>query len=132
VTDESEFARWLRERLAARRMSQRQLAQRSGVDHTTVSRLARGGRHPSHQTALRLRAVLEGPGLDPAGLAATLHRDPYLTEADIERVVDLYIAVRAQRARTVIAGAEARRGFTHDGRAIAGAAMAPGRARRRS
>jgi transcriptional regulator with XRE-family HTH domain len=35
-------------------MSQRQLAQQSGVDHSTISRLVRGDRMPSLGTATKL------------------------------------------------------------------------------
>ena len=33
------FNEWLRAQLKAKKMSQRQLAQQSGVDHSTISRL---------------------------------------------------------------------------------------------
>jgi len=38
------FNEWLRTQLKAKKMSQRQLAQQSGVDHSTISRLVRGDR----------------------------------------------------------------------------------------
>ena len=41
------FNEWLRAQLKAKKMSQRQLAQQSGVDHSTISRLIRGDRMPS-------------------------------------------------------------------------------------
>jgi len=45
------FNEWLRSQLKAKKMSQRQLAQQSGVDHSTISRLIRGDRTPSLGTA---------------------------------------------------------------------------------
>src|SRR6186713_1699759 len=48
------FNEWLRSQLKAKKMSQRQLAQQSGVDHSTISRLVRGDRTPSLGTATKL------------------------------------------------------------------------------
>ena len=48
------FNEWLRTQLKAKKMSQRQLAQQSGVDHSTISRLVRGDRTPSLGTATKL------------------------------------------------------------------------------
>ena len=48
------FNDWLRSQLKAKKMSQRQLAQQSGVDHSTISRLIRGDRMPSLGTATKL------------------------------------------------------------------------------
>jgi len=48
------FNEWLRAQLKAKKMSQRQLAQQSGVDHSTISRLIRGDRMPSLGTATKL------------------------------------------------------------------------------
>jgi transcriptional regulator with XRE-family HTH domain len=48
------FNEWLRAQLKAKKMSQRQLAQQSGVDHSTISRLVRGDRMPSLGTATKL------------------------------------------------------------------------------
>lgn len=48
------FNDWLRTQLKAKKMSQRQLAQQSGVDHSTISRLIRGDRMPSLGTATKL------------------------------------------------------------------------------
>ena len=48
------FNEWLRAQLKAKKMSQRQLAQQSGVDHSTISRLLRGDRTPSLGTATKL------------------------------------------------------------------------------
>ena len=53
-----DFAGWLRDEMANRRMSARMLALRAGVDHTTVYRLAVGERHPSLATAVAIIRVL--------------------------------------------------------------------------
>src|SRR5438093_1520324 len=59
------FNEWLRAQLKAKKMSQRQLAQQSGVDHSTISRLIRGDRMPSLGTAHRPGATHE-PHVEPA------------------------------------------------------------------
>jgi transcriptional regulator with XRE-family HTH domain len=55
-----DFAGWLRDAMAARGLSTRGLAERCGVDYSTISRLAKGSREPSLATALALLKVL-GP-----------------------------------------------------------------------
>ena len=54
------FNAWLRSQLKEKKMSQRQLALQSGVDHSTISRLIKGDRMPSLGTATRLADI---PGL---------------------------------------------------------------------
>jgi len=88
-------------------MSQRQLAHRAGVHHSTISRLLRGGRHPAFQTVLQLQAALEspapilaladGPGVHPASLAAILRKDGFLADEEIAAVVELYARTIASR-----------------------------------
>jgi transcriptional regulator with XRE-family HTH domain len=51
---------WLRSRMAARKMTQRMLGMRSGVGHSTISRILRHERQPSYETVVALYAVLEG------------------------------------------------------------------------
>ena len=70
------FNSWLRGQLKEKKMSQRQLALQSGVDHSTISRLIKGDRMPSLGTATKLARGLreihdeaEGPTYF-AGLAA--------------------------------------------------------------
>jgi transcriptional regulator with XRE-family HTH domain len=107
---EDEFSEWLRRELRARRMSLRQLAARSGVNASTVSRVARGDRRPSLRTALRFMRVLhEGQeSYDPAtrlrsvsgqfdpvaGIERALRADSRLSEADVRRVMRLYHGLR--------------------------------------
>lgn len=52
------FNLWLRRQLRERRMSQRQLAALSGVDHSTISRLLQRDRRPSLATATKLARAL--------------------------------------------------------------------------
>jgi transcriptional regulator with XRE-family HTH domain len=108
--DRMRFADWLETRLRARRISQRQLAARSGVDHATVSRLLRDGRIPSLATAAKLvRAV--GGTEEPDALAAlvggddeamdpvcrvelALRSDPALDEPGVARLMRAYLEER--------------------------------------
>lgn len=110
---DDEFSEWLRRELRARRMSLRQLALRSGVNASTVSRVARGDRRPSLRTALRFVYVLhEGqdasdPAMnlrtvsrefDPvAGIERALRADSQLSEANVRRVMRLYHGLRGQK-----------------------------------
>jgi transcriptional regulator with XRE-family HTH domain len=57
---EGDFAGWLRDEMTARRMTMGMLAFRSGVDHTTISRLLRHERQPMLRTLGALLSVL-GP-----------------------------------------------------------------------
>ncbi len=107
-----DFAGWLRSRMQARRMSQRRLAARSGVDHSTISRLLRG-RPVSLATATKLvRAIGTGgdaiapppylvqarPTDDPISrLQEAVRFDGVLCEADVRVLVDHYVALRARR-----------------------------------
>ena len=113
VTDETEdaddpaFGEWLRARMQARRMTQRQLARKAGIDHSTISRLLRGHRLPTLQTALQLQAALDpagrpsasrdSPDLHPTILSAMLRSDGYLTDDEIGTVVELYARLVAAR-----------------------------------
>ncbi len=54
-----DFAGWLKNAMAERRISLRMLAIRADVDHSTISRLASGTRAPLLSTALSLIRVLE-------------------------------------------------------------------------
>ena len=106
------FNRWLQGQLKARKLTQRQLAQRSGVDHSTVSRLLRGSRVPSLRTAELLARGLgwagdsrgfEGQslGTGPSPMARVeyaLRSDDVLDERDVHSVMDVYLAARNRRA----------------------------------
>ena len=108
------FNEWLRAQLKAKKMSQRQLAQQSGVDHSTISRLVRGDRMPSLGTATKLARGLrelgendDGPqylGLMGGGVQNptarveySLRADEALSEAQVRQVMEYYLAVRMRR-----------------------------------
>ena len=102
------FGAWVRERLHARRMSQRQLARRASVHPSTVSRVVRGT-IPTLSTAIALQDALDPaePGgsvpptahLHPALLCAMLRRDGVLTEDEIDGLVSTYARLVATRRR---------------------------------
>lgn len=111
------FNDWLRAQLKARKMSQRQLALASGVDHSTISRLVRGDRVPSLGTAARLARGLRelrdvGDGTQVLGLlsAANAHpaarveyalrADESLSELQVRQVMQYYHAIRTRRLAT--------------------------------
>jgi transcriptional regulator with XRE-family HTH domain len=110
------FNEWLRIQLKAKKMSQRQLAQQSGVDHSTISRLIKGDRMPSLGTATKLarglreiRDEAEGPAyfasvssrqlLPTTRVEYALRGDDLLTEADVRELMQAYITVRTRRVR---------------------------------
>jgi transcriptional regulator with XRE-family HTH domain len=111
VADETNipgFGAWVRERLHARRMSQRQLARRAAVHPSTVSRILRGA-VPTLATALALQEALDPPEpsgsaadtpeLHPALLSAMLRRDGLLTHDEIEDLVSTYAQLVAASSR---------------------------------
>ena len=109
------FNEWLRAQLKAKKMSQRQLAQASGVDHSTISRLVRGDRTPSLGTATKLarglreiREDADAPqylGLVSGGMTTNptarveyaLRADDALGEAQVRQVMEYFLAVRMRR-----------------------------------
>ena len=109
------FNEWLRAQLKAKKMSQRQLAQASGVDHSTISRLVRGDRTPSLGTATKLARGLReirddadapqylglvsgGTTMNPtARVEYALRADDALGEAQVRQVMEYYLAVRMRR-----------------------------------
>lgn len=110
------FNSWLRGQLKEKKMSQRQLALQSGVDHSTISRLIKGDRMPSLGTATKLARGLreihdetEGPAyfatlqarhqLPTARVEYALRGDEVLIEADVRELMQAYIAVRSRRQR---------------------------------
>ncbi len=109
------FNEWLRAQLKAKKMSQRQLAQASDVDHSTISRLVRGDRTPSLGTATKLARGLReirddadapqylglvsgGTTMNPtARVEYALRADDALGEAQVRQVMEYYLAVRMRR-----------------------------------
>ncbi|MEO6059227.1 MAG: helix-turn-helix domain-containing protein [Candidatus Limnocylindria bacterium] len=110
------FNSWLRGQLKEKKMSQRQLALQSGVDHSTISRLIKGDRMPSLGTATRLARGLreigeedDGPAyfasmsarqqLPTARVEYALRGDELLSEADVRDLMQVYISHRTRRMR---------------------------------
>jgi len=108
------FNEWLRAQLKAKKMSQRQLAHQSGVDHSTISRLIRGDRMPSLGTATKLAQGLrelrddtDAPGylrlISPGVTNPTtrveyaLRADEWLSEAQVRQIMEYYLATRIGR-----------------------------------
>ena len=108
------FNEWLRAQLKAKKMSQRQLAQQSGVDHSTISRLIRGDRMPSLGTATKLArglrelrddadatqylgVVASGTQNPTARVEYALRADELLNEAQVRQIMEYYLAVRMRR-----------------------------------
>jgi transcriptional regulator with XRE-family HTH domain len=118
TTNGRAFNEWLRAQLKAKKMSQRQLAQQSGVDHSTISRLIRGDRMPSLGTATKLARGLReirddsdtsvalgvvsmGPQNPTARVEYALRADEALSEPQVRQIMEYYLAVRVRRfART--------------------------------
>jgi len=112
--NERAFNEWLRAQLKAKKMSQRQLAQQSGVDHSTISRLIRGDRMPSLGTATKLArglreirddadapqylgAVAAGTANPTARVEYALRADEVLSEPQVRQIMEYYLAVRMRR-----------------------------------
>src|SRR3954468_1469028 len=108
------FNEWLRAQLKAKKMSQRQLAQQSGVDHSTISRLIRGDRMPSLGTATKLARglrelrddadtpqylglVASGATNPTARVEYALRADDLLSEPQVRQIMEYYLAVRMRR-----------------------------------
>src|SRR4026209_2247318 len=111
---------WLRGQLKEKKMSQRQLALQSGVDHSTISRLIKGDRMPSLGTATKLARGLreitdeaEGPAyfaslnsravLPTTRVEYALRGDDALTEAAVRELMQAYIPGRPRRRPSVSA-----------------------------
>jgi transcriptional regulator with XRE-family HTH domain len=122
VQNGRDFNEWLRAQLKAKKMSQRQLAQQSGVDHSTISRLIRGDRMPSLGTATKLArglreirddadapqylgAVALGTVNPTARVEYALRADDVLSEAQVRQVMEYYLAVRMRRFGRTYSGA---------------------------
>jgi transcriptional regulator with XRE-family HTH domain len=110
------FNLWLRRQLRERRMSQRQLAALSGVDHSTISRLLRQDRRPSLITATKLAGALKqlrGEQAEPEAAAyferipeetvfparrveLALRADEMLDDEQVRRLMYMYLDARRQ------------------------------------
>ena len=106
----------VRAQLKAKKMSQRQLAQQSGVDRSTISRLIRGDRMPSLGTATKLARGLrelhddaDAPAvlgvvsrrrqIRPPASSTRCARTSLLTEPQVRQVMEYYLAVRMRPVR---------------------------------
>jgi transcriptional regulator with XRE-family HTH domain len=122
--DDVPFRDWLRRELRARRMSLRQLAERSGVNASTVSRIMRGERRPTLRTALRLSRALQGTlgdagasqlnslasSADPVtGVERALRADAMLDDDQVREVMSMYLAFRRRQASAKPPGGGERR-----------------------
>jgi transcriptional regulator with XRE-family HTH domain len=109
--NEVQFRDWLTVQLRARRMSLRQLAHRSGVNVSTVSRIVRGERRPTLHTAVALARVvrdsadessatrffgsLTAESIDPVReVERALRADGTLDDEDVRRVMQSYLEAR--------------------------------------
>lgn len=102
-------ADWIVAGIEARGISVRQLAGRAGVDHSTISRLVRLQREPSHRTMLKLASVLDHDPTNAITLKSVLRRDPFLTPEDVRSILDEYHRrrrVRLHESGSASGGAE--------------------------
>ena len=115
------FNNWLRSQLQVRQLTQRQLAHKSGVDHSTISRLIREDRMPSLRTATLLARGLDVPvgastfdgrtfGRTSSGAASVeyaLRSDELLSEAQVREIMHVYLAARLRHVRRAVAASQA-------------------------
>jgi transcriptional regulator with XRE-family HTH domain len=112
-SDRGAFNDWLQLQLQARKLSQRQLAQKSGVDHSTISRLISGDRVPSLRTAAMLAhglgtarlgglpdRNLTGSGSPTARVEYALRSDDLLDETRVRKIMNVYLAARLRRPQS--------------------------------
>ncbi len=114
------FNDWLRRQLKEKRISQRQLAQQSGLNHSTISRLLHGDREPSLGTATKLARGLreipddeDGPRyfgavaqqrvIPTLRVEYALRGDDMLDEEDVRHLMGAYHALRRGRMRRRVA-----------------------------
>jgi transcriptional regulator with XRE-family HTH domain len=124
------FNEWLRAQLKAKKMSQRQLAQQSGVDHSTISRLIRGDRMPSLGTATKLArglrelredadtaqylGLVTAGAMNPAArVEYALRADEMLSEPQVRQIMEYYLAVRMRRFGRAFQPSEGSSGTPH-------------------
>jgi transcriptional regulator with XRE-family HTH domain len=108
------FNLWLSRQMRMRRMSQRQLAALSGVDHSTISRLLLHDRRPSLATATKLaRALRQVEGESDTAdyferipeetifpsrrVEMALRADELLDDEEVRRLMSLYLDARRRR-----------------------------------
>ncbi len=113
------FNVWLRRQIRERRLSQRQLAAMSGVNHSTISRLVNDGRSPSLETATNLVRALrlewtheqiatyfdllpERTLFPTQRVESALRGDLELDDADVRAIMEQYLH-RRRRQRLAVA-----------------------------
>jgi transcriptional regulator with XRE-family HTH domain len=57
---DGDFAGWLRDAMASRRLSARVVGMRTGINHSTITRLLHGGREPTLATVVALLRLFGG------------------------------------------------------------------------
>jgi transcriptional regulator with XRE-family HTH domain len=107
VESSAAFVDWLRLEMRHRRISQRMLAARAGISHSTVSRMLKDERSPTFETAQRLARALDPHArlgqweIDRGSeIELLLAADPALRESDAEALIQAYRAARQRSART--------------------------------
>ena len=111
-TSTDHFREWLAERARIRSLSHAQLAMRCGIDRSTVSRIMKGNRQPTLDTAIRLLRVLEDRNTPPTfasvaraadptfRLGRVLHDDPLLSAAQCAELLQRYREMRNTSSET--------------------------------
>ena len=111
VPDRPAFHEWVREQLKTRKITQRQLAERSGVHHSTISRVVAGRNSVNLDTAIRvLRALgvstdesrtpypfgrVPRSRLHPTAFVEhALRSDSALTDPQVRQIMNFYLGVR--------------------------------------
>lgn len=69
-----DFAGWLREAMAARRVSARMVGMRTGINHSTITRVLQGDRDPTLSTVVALLRFFGGEPLDRPAAGGSRHR----------------------------------------------------------
>ena len=108
------FGSWLATELRERKISQRQLAKMSGINHSTISRTLGGHMDPSLRTASKLVDALY-PATEPrstrpmsamsalshpiARVEYALRSDDVLSEAEVRDVMSRYLGLRHAKRR---------------------------------
>lgn len=102
TTPSDQLRAWLQRHAVSRGLTHAQLALRSGLDRSTVSRFLHGDRSPTLDTAVRLMRSVDPDGLPPdlarmlevtdpeTRVERALRDDARLTESHIGDVMRLY------------------------------------------
>ena len=103
------MADWIGDELRTRGWTGRHLARRSGVNHSTISRMLAQTRTPTLATVLKLVAAFDASDAawahsptthtpETQALLAALRADPALDEAAVSNVVGVYLRLRDEAA----------------------------------